>query len=429
MTDLLLKRRAWRQPQGALQVDWGNPIAQGLCLVALNGQNLSALGVIGGKQVTFPYASGSSQVVNSQGVASQATNYLYDTGATGIVGNNYSLLVVGNCTSTSAIQNAVDDDVDTGSPRCFQFRVNAGKAELITFDTSSNPYFATAPAMSATKLASGFVIGAAVAGNSIAVYQGGTKTANTAAGTQRVPSGSFRLGGHKGSGGSSWGTGGLNLVLGWNRTLSDTEMQSLADNPWQLFRLQSMRLQLSAAGTNTNISPGVAVLALTGYAPSLTQTDNRVVTPAPAGLTLTGYAPSFGQTSNQIVAPGAAALNIVGFAPSITQSGGVTITPGTATLSIAGYAPTFAQPKTISPGAASLTLSGFAPSITQTAAQYVSPGAAVLMLTGYAPTITQSSQYARAPAGAGYSPGRDEATSRPEASGGGRQAATQRNQR
>lgn len=233
------------QPQGLARIDWSNPITRGLAFAhALNGRNVQghgAPGVLSGTAV----ATASPKGLGLQ--TASTTSTLYTASDTGITGSNYSLLAVGSATSTSAIQSAIDDD--NGTTRCFQFRINSAKANLIAFDTGGATYSVSAGTMTAAQLSQGFVIGAQVAGNSLAVFQNGIKTSGTAVNTQRTPTGDFAIGQRKaGSATTGWATGGLSLVAGWTRTLSDAEMRSLAENPWQLFAASEEYDEVAAAG-------------------------------------------------------------------------------------------------------------------------------------------------------------------------------------
>ena len=100
----------------------------------------------------------------------------------------------------------------------------------------------------------------------------------------------------------------------------------------------------SGGATDTPVSPGAGSLAITGYAPAITQTANQSVAPSAGALTLTGYAPSIARTANQGVTPSAGALTITGYAPTVTQAAGSqSISPGVGQLVITGYAPSVTQ--------------------------------------------------------------------------------------
>ena len=377
----------YTQPQaGPLEIDWGNPIARGLAYVGLAGSS----GVVA-STAGLPFTSSASSVVVPFGVGNYVVtpggtnNSILQTGSTGITGTSYSLFAFGSLSSTSVVASAIDDDLDTSSPRCFQFRVNAAKTELITFDTGGSPYFATSAALSQAQLIAGVAMGAVINGNSIAAFQNGVKTAGSASNTQRQPTGNFFIGQHKGVGGSGWTGGGLGLTLAWTRALSDAEMLSLSANPWQLFK--APRRVLRAAGASgTAVNPGAGAISLTGYAPTLAQTANRALTAGVGNIAITGYAPTISQPV--AVAPGAGAIALTGYAPTVAQP--IAVAPGVGSIALTGYAPAVTQPHAVAPGAGSLAITGYAPTLAQTANQALTPGAGPVALTGYAPTVSQS---------------------------------------
>lgn len=397
MSALLLPGRFSQQPQQHARIDWGNPITRGLVFA----YNLGA--PAGGISVASQTAGGNI-VFTPKGMARQTTSgssdVILDNVPTTATGANYSMLAVGTANSTSTTQSAVDDDTDTSSPRVFQFRLNSAKGELITFDTSGNPYFATASAMSLAQLQAGFVLGAQVAGNSIALFQNGIKTGGSASNTQRTGSGTVRIGQHKGVAGAGWTTGGLCLVAQWARTLSDAEFSSLTDNPWQLFAAPPRRLWgIASSGTTTTLTPGVDTLAITGYTPTLVQSANQTVAPGVGSLSITGYAPTLAQGANQSVNPATGTLTITGYAPTLAQSANQSVAPGVSSLALTGYAPTIVQntTTTVSPGVGALTITGYVPTLAQSANQTVAPGVRTLAIAGFAPTLTQSNSFGMTP--------------------------------
>lgn len=138
-------------------------------------------------------------------------------------------------------------------------------------------------------------------------------------------------------------TGAIGCPMVFNRTLSQAEILSLANNPWQVYQPQNQKLLVAVAsgGTTTNINPSVG------------------------NLTVTGFAPTVAQTANQSVSPSVGTLSITGFAPTVTQSSSSSITPSTGNLTITGFAPTITQPNSLNMVLGSLTITGFAPIIAQ----------------------------------------------------------------
>jgi hypothetical protein len=121
-----------------------------------------------------------------------------------------------------------------------------------------------------------------------------------------------------------------------------------------------------------NVLPGVGVLSITGYQPTVAQGAAHAAAPGAGTLTVNGYAPTVAQPHAAL--PGVGSLSVTGYAPSVVQFAGQVTFPQPGQLSIAGYAP----------------------SVLQTGPRAAFPGAASLMLTTYAPTVMQSSPYVSA---------------------------------
>lgn len=134
------------------------------------------------------------------------------------------------------------------------------------------------------------------------------------------------------------------------------------------------------ATTDTSVAPGLGVLAISGYAPTLSYDSN--VAPGKGALAISGYAPTLSIPS--AVAPGKGSLEITGYAP--TFAGASSVSPGKGALEITGYAPTFVMQTGVSPGKGALAITGYAPSFTSGASS-VAPGVGRLSITGFAPTL------------------------------------------
>lgn len=373
MTALVGKRVRTVQPQPwqAQLIDWDNEITRDmvLCLSHADQAYGYAANSTGTIISTAAYTNGGQFNTPAGTAARAASNVLY-AAPCGLTGTSYSLFAFGAATSAAVIQSALD--MDNGTTRYWQFRLANGKADFIPFNTSAaNTGQATSPvAMTVAEMSRGFTMGATASSTRTAVFQNGKVTAATPTNLIAVGTTFPVAVGARQTGTQPWATGGLMLVAMWNRTLTDAEMQSLADNPWQLFKPAPRRLWLAysaSSGTDTPVNPGAGALTLTGYAPTIAQTITTNVTPGVGSLTLTGYAPSVSQSVVTNVVPQAGALTLTGFAPSVTRTANVSVSPGAGSLALIGYAPT----------------------VTRTANQSVQPGAGALTLTGYAPLISQ----------------------------------------
>jgi hypothetical protein len=235
-----------RQPQGRVQIDWNNPITRGLVFAyATTATGLVGYGSSGANNVPFVATYG-LQFGNAIGAA-VVTPQGY--GAKTLIANNpivsppdfpaaqsssFSLFALATGPS-SGTQSAIDDD--DGSTRRYQFRLNAGKVEFIPFSSGGAQTLTFASALSAADLARGFTMGATAGPGRYAAFQNGQMTSVAPSGSLQTPTAKPTLGMRK-SGTQQWSLGGLCLLCSWSRTLTDSEMRSLAANPWQLFAAQ-----------------------------------------------------------------------------------------------------------------------------------------------------------------------------------------------
>jgi hypothetical protein len=99
----------------------------------------------------------------------------------------------------------------------------------------------------------------------------------------------------------------------------------------------------SNAALDTSINPGAGVLALTGYAPSITQSASQAVNPGAAALAITGYAPTVTQGITTNINPGAAAVALAGYAPTVSRTANLNLPLVAGALALTGYPPTVTQ--------------------------------------------------------------------------------------
>jgi hypothetical protein len=326
-----------QRPTQAPQIDWSNPITQGLAFVLDHGAAATGWGVNG--QNVYPY-TGATLVPTLQGMAAKSnssTSRAYQiAGNHGLTTTNYSLFAVATA-ATGVTQSAID--ADNGSPRYFQFRITGNKVDFIPFNTSAavtgQPVMATA--LTAAELARGFTMGATASPTRTAAFQNGQMATATPSNLIAPATGLPISIGARATGATAWTTGGLVMVAAWSRTLRDDEMQSLAANPWQLFAPQIRRTWLQAiaggfqsltvtpvggitlAGATTTLRSRVASIAgglvMAGSAPA-SFVRSRIVQPV-GGLALAGSA-AFVRTCTRVVS---GSLKLGGAA--LVQTGGV----------------------------------------------------------------------------------------------------------
>jgi hypothetical protein len=469
------------QPGEALLIDWSNPITRDMVLAFSHAE--AAYGYCASGQTLVPYVAATqvNTILGAGARSASTSSRAYNLSVPGLTGTNYSLFAVGSATSNAVTQIALD--CDNNATRKFQFRIANGKAEFIPFNTSAGTTgVATSPvAMSLAELTRGFTIGATASPIRTAVFQNGQVTTNTPTNLTAL-NGTVYVGA-RWAGDAGWATGALSMVAAWARTLTDAEMQSLADNPWQLFKPLSRRLWVpraplaayvlqAASGAFAWLASQAALIAArrlvtavgaltSGWTPGNLRVSRRLSGDV-GGFTMSGTSASIAAARK--IAASVGAFGMAGkTAPLIVarrlpaQTGTFTLSPGsvqmaytpvqgpsgptyTLTATVGTFALTAAVVGVLAWRRLSATSAAFAWSGTEAsllAGRRMLADAGAFVLAGVDAQLRYSAQvsYARAPVGAGYAPqqhyneARPSATgaARPNEAGPARLAATQRN--
>jgi hypothetical protein len=223
------------------------------------------------------------------------------------------------------------------------------------------------------------------AGTAKKAWANGVQVINTTNGAASHSTTSDKIGiGRGGSSAGSYASGTYLAAAMWNRTLTDAEAYELSKlalvgNPAGR-RFRPRYVVPASGGGGVNVTPGVGVLTVTGFAPTVSTPVN--CTPGVGSLTLTGDAPTVATPVN--TTPGVGTLTLTGPAPAVATP--IDATPGLGQLTLTGFVPTVATPVNVAPGAGALTLTGLAPAV-QAGAGAV-PGTGVLSLTGFVPAVS-----------------------------------------
>lgn len=169
-----------------------------------------------------------------------------------------------------------------------------------------------------------------------------------------------------------------------------------ADN----LRVTIIEIQASTPSTGITVTPSIATLTTTGYAPTVTASANQVVTPGTLSLIDTMYIPVILVSNHQVVTPNTVALITTKFIPAVNLSNNQSVTPPIATLILTTFAPTVTATanQSLVPSTVSLVLTGFSPTVTTGNNVAFTPATQTLTLTGYAPTVTITANQSVTPA-------------------------------
>lgn len=393
MSGLILPNKWTRQPQTPVEIDWSNPITRGISIASIPGSGARNLA---NPNESFSPNFDSGIGGNGRAIVTSTTKSYSLPNSPNNRANEFTAIVLCNATATlGQFRTPFTKDWNSGSgPSYVAFAIEynqngAGQNVLTAFTSTSANYSRTLNYTipdARTPHLSGIL---RTASSVSAIFNGNIVATNT--GISAVN--------YSGSGAndvwinSTYNKGDFNvyLALYWSRALSNVEIKALSDNPWQIFKSQSRRIWVGAAGgTNTAVNPGTGSIAITGYAPSIAQTANQAVAPDVGNIVITGYAPTISQP--QAVNPGVGSLTITGYAPTVTQNVDVPVNPGVGTIAITGYAPTVAQTanQSVLPATGTIAITGYSPTVSQSANQAVTPDVGTITITGYAPTVQQA---------------------------------------
>lgn len=285
--------KRYSQPQQPVGVDWSNPITRGL-QVAFNGSqylSVTPTGIVSPSFDTRPTArAGKAGIATAGDGASTSTYHAIPQSTTGeftlfVLAEQYSqltdrrIIALTNSgdTSTVAIGTGVSD---------------ASKARLWTNIAVCD--LTTTPQIFAAGTVSSVAVSVNNAASSIRFFANGAfdqSYANSINVTtrNRISFGSLR----RTTNGSVF-NGGVYLGLYFNRALSDAEIKSLSDNPWQIFQPTNRAIYPEAAGSTYTLTADAASYSITGADASLivnrkliADTANIPIAGADATLTYT----------------------------------------------------------------------------------------------------------------------------------------------
>lgn len=257
---LYLPRKVIAQPQGHFRVNWANPITAGLEVAVLHNQ--SNIGVINFANpfLSFTTSNSGSNFVktaraNPVGLGNSFADNNFSFNSSNPVGlrnPSPSGFSVGSVVLATASNNTYTIFAqDRGSSRIFQFRANASnQLELITF-TGGTPQFSVA---SWPSRLTGGTVAAAASGTSSTLAVDGvlTKTSITSINNLSNTSEVLDIAKFGSTPAAPW-VGSISLSALWSRRLSDNELSSWTNNPWQIFAPSSYTQLVTGAAPATTI--------------------------------------------------------------------------------------------------------------------------------------------------------------------------------
>lgn len=285
-----------QQPQYAPQIDWGNPVTQGLVgLIPGGAAQRPGYDVITG--LKFPNIS--APVASTSGLSSGQTA----VGTGGISSNRIGTDSLTNWRPSSQKLSLVaafhqygagGSDViiagngfGVGTGYHFYERFSDGTVQFSLYDGSARQFTSASSSLAANARN---VVCLACDGATMRGYINGRAVGSVATGggsvTYDATYARTSLAGTPDANGAAMAGHWMGL---WNRSLSAAEAKSLAENPWQIFKAPSRKIFLNVAGgaSTYTISPTGSIV----YSGTTSQTKTRVYVPT-GNVTYSGTAPN-----------------------------------------------------------------------------------------------------------------------------------------
>lgn len=132
------------------------------------------------------------------------------------------------------------------------------------------------------------------------------------------------------------------------------------------------------------ISGALSSLFFTGYAPTVSISQNHRITPATGSLTFTGHQPIPVFPLDEAVQPPTESLTITGYAPEVRFDW--IVKPDAGSLAITGLTPDPLVNNPRQPDAGAMVLAGLTPTVDRTIFEFARPDTGSLTISGHAPT-------------------------------------------
>lgn len=252
-----------RQPQQAVGIDWSNPITRGL-IIAENHSNPRFAAFNSPTQKVGPSYRGAGGVATR--FVSSSSQYLKQSNTSL---TNYPLTFLSVFQRASRPFDGVLIGIGAGTNRQILY---VNQDNIACFSGAGGT---TAQAVSASNNLGSFgpgdvrcAVGVVSAANSRSVYLDGALVGTNSTTVSTGASNTAVIGCYwNNDAPSTYFNGDIYLSLAWNRVLSDAEVQSISQNPWQIFKPLPRRIFVPVAaggGTTAVTSDHNASYIITG---------------------------------------------------------------------------------------------------------------------------------------------------------------------
>ena len=251
-------------PRGPAPVNWANPITRGLVIAYFASSNFDHAGT---RVPNNTDKTNNQQSANQYGAAMRFTGWQ--------AANTFTLdhKVTHNLSSATAMTVVTVTTAEAGAERPICGVWGSTKRWYMAIDSSGYPIFAVNGG-AANRVYTSNVVTAHSARTSLAavwdgssdtckLYKAGAEISGGKSGTAQTAIGSHTMGpsiGAQSTGGTAKHSGTIEYVLVFNRALSDAEIRSISENPYQILRPANDRLWLDVVAGGGGVSGSLSAI-------------------------------------------------------------------------------------------------------------------------------------------------------------------------
>lgn len=387
---ILLPQRWRRQPQQPTGVDWSNPVTEGLTFGWNGASPVKSFAGGGTPGSTFLTTSGTRATAVGRGVATSSTGTYntasFDETATVDLGE-LSFMFVGRMPSAIGATwwDVLSIGTSTASIVLEHQGSGVGTGGLNVYSINTTGAVSLEPKIDTRGRDVAVVVSLSNSRNR-AVIAYFNRILATAAYTVSGTATTTRLFGDVARTGRQPNIDNAALFVRWNRALSDAEVVSLSNNPWQIFQpIRGIPVAFDTGGGTQTLTPSLYTNNQTFYSPTVT----------PGAVTLSpGLYPNQQTFYGPTVTAGAVTLqpplvtNDQTFYGPTVVAGAVTLQPALYTNTQNFYSPTVTSTVTLQPDLYTNQQSFYSPTIAPGAVT-LTPDLYINTQAFYGPTVSQ----------------------------------------
>lgn len=251
-------------PRGPAPVNWANPITRGLVIAYFASSNFDHAGT---------RVPNNTDKTNNQQSANQYGAAMRFTGSQAVNTLTIDHKVTHNLSGATAMTVVTVTTAPSGAERPICGVWGSTKRWYMAIDSSGYPIFAVNGG-AANRVYTSNVVTAHSARTSLAavwdgssdtckLYKAGAEISGGKSGTAQTAIGSHTMGpsiGSQSTGGTAKHSGTIEYVLVFNRALSDAEIRSISENPYQVLRPANDRLWLDVVAGGGGVSGSLSAI-------------------------------------------------------------------------------------------------------------------------------------------------------------------------